>query len=60
MSNPQSSNWIRPPYLKDENASGKMKKRKEAFDADEERRIAKLTHPADIFSYFDEMYKEVM
>ena len=58
--NPQPKNWIRPPYAKEESASGQMKKRKEALDAAEDRQIAKSNHPGDIFSYFDEMYKEVV
>lgn len=57
MSNPQSTNWIRPPYAKEESASKQMKKRKEALDVAEERANKQ---PEDIFDYFDEMYKEVM
>tara|TARA_R100001015_G_C4600730_1_gene155662 strand:+ start:922 stop:1095 length:174 start_codon:yes stop_codon:yes gene_type:complete len=57
MSNPQPKNWIRPPYAKEESASAKMKKRKAALDAAEERA---RKQPGDIFEYFDEMYKEVV
>lgn len=57
MSNPQSTNWIRPPYAKEESASAQMKKRKEALDRAEERANKQ---PGDIFEYFDEMYKEVV
>ena len=57
MSNPQPTNWIRLPYAKEESASAKMKNRKKALDAAEERA---RKQPADIFEYFDEMYKEVV
>tara|TARA_Y100000766_G_scaffold260101_1_gene249618 strand:+ start:190 stop:363 length:174 start_codon:yes stop_codon:yes gene_type:complete len=57
MSNPQPTNWIRPPYAKEESASAQMRKRKQALDAAEERA---RKQPGDIFEYFDEMYKEVV
>lgn len=56
MSNPQPTNWIRPPYAKEESASAKMKKRKEALDAAEERANKK---PGDIFEDFEQMFKEL-
>lgn len=42
MSNPQPTNWIRPPYAKEESASAKMKNRKKALDAAEERAVNSL------------------
>lgn len=56
MSNPQPKNWIRPPYAKNENASLKMKKRKAALDAAEERA---RKQPANIFEDFEQMFKEL-
>lgn len=56
MSNPQPKNWIRPPYAKEESASAKMKKRKAALDAAEERA---RKQPANIFEDFEQMFKEL-
>jgi hypothetical protein len=56
VSNPQPTNWIRPPYAKDESASGQMKKRKAALDAAEERAHKQ---PANIFEDFEQMFKEL-
>tara|TARA_B100001063_G_scaffold246739_1_gene287316 strand:+ start:8318 stop:8491 length:174 start_codon:yes stop_codon:yes gene_type:complete len=56
MSNPQSTNWIRPPYAKEESASAQMRKRKHALDAAEERANKQ---PGDIFEDFEQMFKEL-
>jgi len=56
MSNPQPTNWIRPPYAKEESASLKMKNRKAALDAAEERAHKQ---PASIFEDFEQMFKEL-
>lgn len=54
--NPQPTNWIRPPYAKEESASAKMKNRKKALDAAEERA---RKQPENIFEDFEQMFKEL-
>lgn len=56
MSNPQPTNWIRPPCAKEESASAQMRKRKEALDAAEERANKQ---PSNIFEDFEQMFKEL-